>query len=412
MRRSFLALGGSMLALALTAGPAAADPTQEVTGSTGAAQVGAVNAAAPVRVASDGNDAGSRPTQASPQTAADSQGGGQAGSVQADAPVRVLSDGDQSAATPPVQPSVSTPQDTGSSTGNAQVGSVDRGADHRHNDRMRRLDITRIADPLADHQATNQTRDARVDMDHGAAGEIERSHPVKISGIVEYRVEIRLRGRLGGIVGGIGKGLRGVADRVRARPVPNAMRDGEINEGHPKQDKNKDRREFHAFGERADNQGGGNHGEGHLKHHIGIFGNDDAVGKGRRGRIRGHSFEKRAIKSTDEIVPFVAVQKSEPGTVAAGARDQFVAAFPKGERIAVKAPNDPNHRHNRENLGGQRGRVFRARHTGVEKRETRNRHHQDERRRGQHPGGIAFIGHGGGGIRVRRSGRACGQKEP
>jgi len=45
-------------------------------------------------------------------------------------------------------------------------------------------------------------------MDHGAAGEIERSHFKEVSGIVENRVEIRLRGRLAAS-SGIGKGLRG-----------------------------------------------------------------------------------------------------------------------------------------------------------------------------------------------------------
>jgi len=57
MRRSAFALGASVLALALTAGPAAADPTpgQTVTDTTGAVQVGAAAVNAPVRVASDGD---------------------------------------------------------------------------------------------------------------------------------------------------------------------------------------------------------------------------------------------------------------------------------------------------------------------------------------------------------------------
>ena len=57
MRRSAIALGASVLALALTAGPAVAEPgvAQTVDDTAGAAQVGAVAVNAPVRVASDGN---------------------------------------------------------------------------------------------------------------------------------------------------------------------------------------------------------------------------------------------------------------------------------------------------------------------------------------------------------------------
>ena len=62
MRRSAIALGASLLALALNAGPAAAQAEgpvqQQVTDSTGAIQVGPTAVDAPVRVLSDGGDAG------------------------------------------------------------------------------------------------------------------------------------------------------------------------------------------------------------------------------------------------------------------------------------------------------------------------------------------------------------------
>ena len=223
---------------------------------------------------------------------------------------------------------------------------------------MRRFDIVRIADPFAEQQATNKARDARVDMDHGAAGEIERPHFIEKAGIVQNRVEVRLCGLLGGIVGGVGQGFRGIADRVRTRPVPNAMRDGKINEGHPKQDEDKDGRKLHAFGEGTNDQGRGDDGERHLKHHIGIFGNDDAVGKGRHVRIRGNPFEKGPVKTADEIVPLIAFEKAEPGMVASGEGNQLMAAFGKGERIAIKAPNDRNHCHDREHLRKYGRHVF------------------------------------------------------
>ena len=89
-----------------------------------------------------------------------------------------------------------------------------------------------------------------------------------------------------------------------------------------------------------------------------------------------------------------------------------MAAFGKGERIAVKDPNDRDEGDDREHLGEYGSHVFLTDHAAVEKREARNRHHQDERRRGQHPGGVAFVGHGGSGIREGQPGRARGQQKP
>ena len=96
MKRSAFALGASVLALALTAGPAAADPGtgQTVDDSTGSAQVGAVAVDAPVRVASDGDSATTGASAGGPQATGDSTGSAQVTSVDANAPVRVLSDGD------------------------------------------------------------------------------------------------------------------------------------------------------------------------------------------------------------------------------------------------------------------------------------------------------------------------------
>ena len=59
MRRRAIALGLSVAAAALGGVPAvasAAEPNQQATDSNGTAQVGSVEANAPVRVASDGND--------------------------------------------------------------------------------------------------------------------------------------------------------------------------------------------------------------------------------------------------------------------------------------------------------------------------------------------------------------------
>jgi hypothetical protein len=73
MKRSVVALGASVLALALGAGPAEAVPgaTQSVEDTTGAAQVGEVAVSAPVRVASDGDSQSAGVAAAAPQTTSD-----------------------------------------------------------------------------------------------------------------------------------------------------------------------------------------------------------------------------------------------------------------------------------------------------------------------------------------------------
>src|SRR5918992_3919854 len=101
MQRSALALGASILALALTAGPAGAQSggPQTVTDSNGAAQVGPAEVNAPIRVLSDGNnespDAGA--SVGAPQTTTDSEASAQTGPAEVNAPVRVLSDGENGA---------------------------------------------------------------------------------------------------------------------------------------------------------------------------------------------------------------------------------------------------------------------------------------------------------------------------
>src|SRR5918996_374740 len=102
MRRSAIALWASTIALALTAGPAAAasgEPAQQTDGSTGAAQAGEADVDAPVRVLSDGDNAADDSAgQDGSQSSGESNGSAQTGDTDVDAPVRVLSDGDNSSA--------------------------------------------------------------------------------------------------------------------------------------------------------------------------------------------------------------------------------------------------------------------------------------------------------------------------
>jgi len=123
MKRNALALAASFLALALMAGPAAAQSgVQEVDDSTGALQVGAVAVDVPVRVASDGDSTTTGATTAGPQTTQDSTGAGQVGAVDADVPVRVLSDGGDAE---PQAAAGAGEQSTDDTLGSAQVGAVD-----------------------------------------------------------------------------------------------------------------------------------------------------------------------------------------------------------------------------------------------------------------------------------------------
>jgi hypothetical protein len=124
MRRSAIALGASVLALAFQAAPAAAqtgDPGQQIGDSTGAAQVGAVQADAPVRVLSDGNNAEPAGVTATPQDSGDSTASGQVGSADVNAPVRVLSDGDNAGDETSPPAANGSEQTTDDTNGSAQV---------------------------------------------------------------------------------------------------------------------------------------------------------------------------------------------------------------------------------------------------------------------------------------------------
>jgi len=50
-----------------------------------------------------------------------------------------------------------------------------RGADHGHRSAKRSHQVLAVAGPLADQQRADQTRDAGVDVHHGAAREVDRT---------------------------------------------------------------------------------------------------------------------------------------------------------------------------------------------------------------------------------------------
>ena len=83
------------------------------------------------------------------------------------------------------------------------------------------------------HDRADEAGDAGVDVDDGAAGEVERAPLEEQAGIGERRVELGLRRRLGVGVSGFGDGLGCIGEGVGAAPVPDHVGDREIDEGHP-----------------------------------------------------------------------------------------------------------------------------------------------------------------------------------
>ena len=112
--------------------------------------------------------------------------------------------------------------------------------------------VAAVADTLAEHQRADEARDTGVDVHDGAAGEVERAHLLDVSGVGDDFGELR-GGRLpGGIIRGGRERFRGGINRVGAGPVPDHVRDREVDEGDPERDEQHHRRELHALGERAD----------------------------------------------------------------------------------------------------------------------------------------------------------------
>ena len=70
-----------------------------------------------------------------------------------------------------------------------------RRADHRHGERVWGDQVAAIADPLADEERADEAGDARIDVHHRPAGEVEGAPLEDETGIRERLVETRLRRR-------------------------------------------------------------------------------------------------------------------------------------------------------------------------------------------------------------------------
>ena len=157
---------------------------------------------------------------------------------------------------------------------------------------MRRQRLAAKADAASHHDRADQTGDASVDVHHRAAGEIERALAGKPANGGVDLIDLRLRSSLRRFVFGGGE-LRGRIDqRVGIGDAPHPMRNREIDDRHPEQHEEHDRRKLHALGECADDQRRRDHRKGHLKDHVNIFRDHMTGREGRRERGERHAFQK------------------------------------------------------------------------------------------------------------------------
>ena len=194
---------------------------------------------------------------------------------------------------------------------------------------------------LADHERRYEARHARVDMHHGAAREIEHA--------------------------GIGE------ETVR---MPDPMRDRRIDDQRPKPHEHQHRGEFDSVTKCARDQRGRDDRESHLEHHIKRFWNGHRRGRCRAGakrerRVHIHPAQQHAAEIADVSI-----------------------AVGEGEAVADDDPQHGDQARRCKTLHDGRQHIVPPHHAAIEHREAGNGHQQHERRRGQHPGGIAAIDRG------------------
>ena len=152
--------------------------------------------------------------------------------------------------------------------------------------------------------------------------------------------------------------------------APHPVGDRAVDEDRPQAHEPQHRRELHAVGEGAGDQRRGDDGEGHLEHH------EDRLGNGARDGIDAHAGEEEARQAADIGV--------DP------------AAVGEGERVADDHPDHGHQAGDGEALHDGGEHVLLAHHAAVEQRQAGDRHEQDERGGGEHPGGVAGADRSGG----------------
>src|SRR5882757_4409484 len=91
--------------------------------------------------------------------------------------------------------------------------------------------------------------------------------------------------------------VRGGVDGVRTGPVPDHVRDREVDQRHPQRDENRHRRELHAFGEGADDEGRRDCGEGHLEADVDVFADRHPDREGRRLRVGRDTLQEQLVEA-------------------------------------------------------------------------------------------------------------------
>ena len=218
--------------------------------------------------------------------------------------------------------------------------------------RTHRLDLVAFA--FAEDQRANQSGDARVDVNHGAARKVERA---------EAPDETRTSKK--------GIRIRGIRRHDRTTPPPDHVRHRVVDSDRPENREEHDAPEFRSFSNAAKHECGGDAGEGHLEGHEDDLGNGDTDREALDHRCRINAREADLREAADELVQSAPIRE--------------------GHRVA---PADPGHHADRrddQDLAQQRDHVLRADETAVEERKTRDDHEQDEDRRDKHPGRVALV---------------------
>ena len=183
---------------------------------------------------------------------------------------------------------------------------------------MRGHGLTTVTQALADHECTDQTGDAGVNVHHRSTRKIECALGPQIACVRGHCLE-----------------RSGIGDCVRTRPVPDHVRNRKVSEREPKDAEQKRGGELDALGKGTNDQDRGDGGKGALKGHENQFRNVDTLTKRRRHRVGSDALQEQFVE---------------------GAVEHPVA--PKGERVPIDDPEDRDDRKNHHALHQNRQHVF------------------------------------------------------
>ena len=212
-----------------------------------------------------------------------------------------------------------------------------------------------VTDALAQHDAGNKRRRARVQMHHGAAGIIEG------------------------------------AERAQKTAAPHPMGNRAIDQQQPQPHQPQEGGKFHPVGQRARDQRRRDDREGHLK--------------GGEHRFRNGAVLRADPQRLQE-------QIGKPADEAVGA-----AAILEGEAVTDHHPQHGDEAGRGKTLRQGRQHIFLPHHAAIEQAQARNGHHQNQRGGGQHPGRVAGVefrrcgGKGCGGKQQGGPGRGRGEAQ-